>query len=163
MTEEKIETKTEEKKVIEKKQEKVVETKIKKEKITIVNGKDLRISTKYSSAICNMIRGKGTEEAIKMLEEVEQYKRAVKMNNRQVGHRKGKGMMAGGYPMLAVKEFIRLLKQLNANAIVNEVPSEEYVIFCKANRASRPYRRKGTQFKRTHLTLKLEKIKEKKK
>jgi ribosomal protein L22 len=129
----------------------------------IVNGTNLGISTKDASAICKMIRGKGTEKALDMLNEVLAYKRVVKMNKREVGHKKGKGVMAGRYPINAVREFIRLLRQLNANAVVNELPLEEYVIFCKADKASRPYRRGGTQFKRTHVLLKLEKKKEKKK
>ena len=72
--------------------------------------------------------------------------------------------MAGRYPIKAVKEFIRIVKQLNSNAIANNVEPENKVIFCKANVASRPYRRGGTRFNRTHVTLKLEdkKIKKKK-
>lgn len=154
MAEEKIQNK----KIEEKKQEKV-----KKKDFAIVNANRLRISTKSSIAICNMIRGKRTEEALEMLEEVTNYKRVVKMNNREVGHKHGKGVMAGRYPINTAREFIRLLKQLNANAIVNEIPIEEYIIFCKADVGSRAYRRMGHRFKSTNLILKLEKPKIKKK
>ena len=104
-------------------------------------------------SICDMIRGKTTEKALEMLEEVLLFRRPVKMNNREIPHKHGKGMMAGRYPMTACREFIRLIKQLNSNAIVNEFPIEEGVIFCKANQGSRPYRRGGTRGKRTNITL----------
>ena len=151
------------KKMVEEKQKETKEVKKEEKKIeknpkteAIVNGSDLRISTKYSAAICKMIRGKRIEEAIKLLEEVLAFKRPVKMNKLEVPHKKGKGVMAGRYPINASKEFLRLLKQLQANAIVNELELEKGVLFCKANKASRPYRSGGRQFKRTHLTLKLE-------
>jgi ribosomal protein L22 len=146
-----IETsKVEEKKVEKKKEE------IKKKDYAIVNGNDLPISTKESMDICSMIRGKTPETAIKMLEEVIAFKRVVKMNKREVPHQKGKGVMAGRYPINATKEFLRLVKQLNANAIVNGVEIEKCGISCKANFASRPYKRGGAKFKRTHVFLKLE-------
>jgi len=148
--EKKIETKVEEKKRETKKEE------IKKKDYAIVRGNDLPISTKESMDICSMIRGRSTETAIKMLEEVIAFKRVVKMNKREVPHQKGKGVMAGRYPINASKEFIRLLKQLNANAIVNGLEIEKCKIFCKADFASRPYKRGGAKFKRTHVLLKLE-------
>ena len=154
--EQKIETKAEEKKPKKKKEE------IKKKDYALVNGNDLPISTKESMDVCSMIRGRSTETAIKMLEEVIAFKRVVKMNKREVPHQKGKGVMAGRYPINASKEFIRLLKQLNANAIVNGLEIEKCKIFCKANFASRPYKRGGAKFKRTYVVLKLEKARNKK-
>ena len=150
------------------KENKVVETKKETsasviKKTAKANAYSLKISTKQSIAICNMIRGKTIEQAIKMLEEVLVQKRVVKMNNREVGHKKGKGVMAGRYPITAAAEFIKVLKQLSANAIANEIEPEGLVIFCKANLASRPYRKGGTQGKRTHLSLELISKKTKKK
>jgi len=120
----------------------------------IVNAKDIPISTKQAVAICDYIRNKNTDEAIKMMEEVASFKKPVPMKG-ELPHRKGK-IMSGRYPINAAKEFIKLLKGLKANAIVNELELEKYVLFCKANKAARPYRRFGrTRFKRTHITLKL--------
>lgn len=130
-------------------------------KIPIVNGRDLNISKKQSLAVCKMIRGKTIKEAISMLEEVLQFKRVVKMNNMEIPHKHGKGVMAGRYPLKTAKEFIRLLKQLNANAIVNGIEPESYAIYCKADTAARPYRRGGMRAKRSHLFLKLEEKKHK--
>jgi large subunit ribosomal protein L22 len=153
--------KVDSKKISEKETKKLPEKTEKKES-AMVRGTDLGISTKHSIDICNMIRGKSIENALKMLDDVLHYKKVVKMNKREVGHKHGKGIMAGRYPQKACAEFVRLLKQLNFNAIVNEVEPTECVIFCKADVASRPYRRQGHRFKRTHVLLKLEKIKIKK-
>jgi len=144
----------------EKKQEvaqaKNVNTKNGTRKYAIVNATRLRISTKDSMSICKMIKGKTSERALEMLGEVLAMKRVVKMNNREVPHKHGKGIMAGRYPLNATKEFIRLIKQLNANAIVNEIPLEEAVISGIPNVGSRSYRRMGQRFKSTNLSLKLE-------
>lgn len=119
----------------------------------VVNGKDLGISTKHAIAICNFIRGKNIDKAISQLQEVADVKRAIPMKG-ELPHRKG--MERGRYPSNAAKQFIKLLKQLSANATINGIDLEKTRIECKANRASRPYRRGGSQrFKRTHVTLKL--------
>jgi hypothetical protein len=74
-----------------------------------------------------------------------------------------KGIMSGRYPVNALGHFIKLLKSLNSNALVNELELEKYKISCKANLASRPYRRFGKgQFKRTHVEIKLIPITKKK-
>ncbi len=138
-------------------------TKEKKAKKTeaVVHGKDLPLSKKHCIAICDMIRGKRIEKAILMLEEVIKMKKAVPMKG-EIPHRKGK-IMSGRYPINATKSFIKLLRQLSANATNNEMEIENGIIECKADRAARPYKRFGSmRFKRTHLTLRLV-IKDKKK
>lgn len=174
MVEEKNKQELEEKKEnlakpIEKVEEKKPETKKEEKKITIkkknyalVKGFNLGISPKDSISVCNMIRDRTLDNAEKMLNEVTQFKRVIKMNNREVPHKHGKGVMAGRYPMNVVKEFIRLVKQLRANALHNELELEKYVIFCKSDRASRPYKRGGAKFKRANILLRLEKKKENK-
>jgi len=144
-------TKKEDKK---EKKEKKEEVKKPKKTEAVVNGKSLPISTKYGVAICDYIKGKSVDEAISMLELVLNYKKAVPMKG-EIAHRKGR-IMSGKYPIKAAQEFIKLLKSLKANAIVNELEIEKYVLFCKADVAPRPYRRFGrTRFKRTHVSLKM--------
>ena len=124
-----------------------------KKQEAIVNGKDLRISTKHSIAVCDFIRGKTIDKALLLLIDVLRKKKAVPMKG-EVPHRKGKGMERGRYPINAVEAFIKLLRQLAANATINGLEIEKLKIECKANRASRPYRRFGRQkFKRSHVTL----------
>jgi len=132
------------------KEEKETETKKEKKKTeekkpkteAVVNAKDLPISTKHSIAICDFIRWKKAEEAVLLLQEVIKMKRA--------------NIERGRYPVKAAQQFIKLLKQLAANAVVNEIDLENTRIECKANRASRPYKKSGRmRAKRTHVTLRL--------
>jgi ribosomal protein L22 len=145
----------------EKKEKKIIgEKKIKKTE-AIVNGRDLPISKKHCMAICKWIKGKKIETAILMLEGAVKMRLAVPMKG-EIPHRKGK-IMSGRYPINASKVFIKMLRQLSANATNNEMEVEDGVISCHADRASRPYKRFGNmRFKRTHVTLKLV-IKDKKK
>lgn len=147
--------KMEEKKIkTEEKENKIVETKLEKnkEKLTAaVRGLSMPISPKYSYSICRFIRNKNPDESIKWLEEVVLMKKAVPMNNREVPHKRG-NIMAGRYPITAAREFIKLLKQLKANASVGNI--ENLIISSAiANRASRPYRRGGKRAKRTNIYL----------
>ncbi len=167
--EKQIEEKTgEEKKAVETPKEKEVKKETKKTankkseaKEAVVNGNDLPISKKHCMAICDFIRGKRIEEALPLMEKVVAMRIAVPMKG-EIPHRKGR-MMSGRYPVKAAGHFIKMLKQLAANAENKEMDVDKGRIECKANRASRPYKRFGSmKFKRTHVTLKLV-IKDKKK
>jgi ribosomal protein L22 len=145
--------KKEDKKTEDKKPEKKIETKKPKKTQAIVNARNLPISTKHSIAICNMIRNKDIDNAILLLKKAEKKQIPVPMRG-EIPHRKG--IMSGRYPIKALGHFIKALKSLKANALANELELEKYKIFCKADIASRPYRRFGRgRFKRTNLTLKL--------
>lgn len=146
-----MEEKMKEEKVGETKKEEKKKVEIKAKEFAVVNGFSQRISTKYSFKICKMIKGKTLDNAIAELELVVLKKKAVPMHNLEVPHRKGP--MAGGrFPVTAAKAFIDLLKQLKANAIVNQVENPVITV-AMANQASRPYRRAGQQGKRTHVFL----------
>lgn len=143
---EKIETKPEEKK-------KKLGKKVKKD-IAIVNGRSLPISTKYSVAICKFIKNKSIEKALVDLEEVLKFKKAIPMKG-EIPHRKGK-IMSGRYPINAVKQFVKLLKNLLANSNVNGL-EEPIIVEAIPNKASRPYGRFGSiKRKRTHVQIKVE-------
>ena len=161
MTEEKKSIKVEEEKTekvaeakVEEKKEEVKEKKTSKKKksFAFARGKDLGISQKHSMAICRMIKGKRIQDAIKELELVLKMKKAVPMKG-EIPHRKGPGMMSGRYPQNASKEFINLLKGLDANARVLEI-NDPIISLAKADQASRPNRRFGSRrFKRTHVLI----------
>jgi len=119
----------------------------------VVNGRDLGISTKHAVAVCNFIRNKNIEIVLRNLEDVIKFKKAVPMKG-EIPHRKG--IMSGRYPINAVREFIKLLKSLRANAIFNELELEKFKIFCMANKASSPFKRFGQRrLKRSHVQIKL--------
>jgi len=159
-SEDKMENKTETKHEEKKKEVKVEK---KKRNDVSVQGLGLHMSPKAGKHICDMIRGKDVELAIKLMEGVISMKRAVPMNNREIGHRHG--MAAGRYPVDAAKEFLHLLKSLKANAIYHEMELEKSRITqCYTNVATKPYKRGGARAKRAHIFLKLEmKIKQEEK
>jgi len=145
----KIETKVEEK-VEEKKTKK--QTQIKRDEAS-VEGISLPISTKDSVAICKFIRHKPIERALVDLELVSKFKKAIPMKG-EIPHRKGKGIMAGRYMTKPVGFFIKMLKNLQANANVNGI-EEAIITEAVPNRASRPYGRGGRKRKRTHIHIKV--------
>ena len=119
----------------------------------VVNGRDLRVSTKHAVAVCNFIRNKNVDYSISQLEKVAKIKLAIPMKG-EIPHRKG--MMSGRYPKKTVSEFIKLLKSLRSNAINNNIELEKTKIFCMANMASRPHKRFGQgRHKRSHVQIKL--------
>ena len=119
----------------------------------VVNAKDVPISTKDSIAICRMIKKISIEKAISKLQDVVSGKEAVPMRGDEIPHRKG--MMSGRYPSKASKQFIKLLKNLSANASVNGLDLDKTrIVIAKADTASRTrYHKKYRKFKRTHVTL----------
>lgn len=153
--EKKLEEKNEKQVKVEEKSEKQnkIENKETKKTEAVVNGNDLRISTKHAIAICNFIRNKKIDQSIKELELVKRKEKAIPMRG-EIAHKKG--IMSGRYPIKAVNEFLILLRSLRSNAIFNELELEKAKISCMANIAARPYRRFGqTKFKRSHVQIKL--------
>jgi len=143
-----------EKKENKKEVKKKPEEKKPKEK-AVVNGENLRISTKSSVAICKMINRKSPDKAIELLEGVVAGKMPVKMASAEVAHQKSRGMknVAGAkFPKKAAIEIENLVKQLKANSIVNGIENPVIVI-ARADKASRPFRSRGRQAKRTHVYL----------
>lgn len=148
----------EEKKVDNKEVEKKTEKKKQPQKVVkkdeaIVRGISVPISTKVSVAICKFIKKKPLEKAIKELEEVLKFKRAIPMKG-EIPHRKGK-MMSGRYSIKATEQFLKMLRNLLANSNVNGVENP-IIIEAVSNKAARPYGRFGAiKRKRTHVTIKV--------
>jgi len=139
--------KQEEKAKVEEKKEKEIPKKTEAK----VRGLDLRMSTKKSVALCNLIRNKKIEDALKKVEEVIKMKRAVKIKG-EYAHKKG--MASGIYPLNAAKILHKLLKALHANSINNGLEIEKTIIsIAKADIASRPFRSGNRKAKRTHVLL----------
>lgn len=136
-----------------KKETKKIEKKPKRTEVS-VNGRNLGVSTKEAVAVCNYIRNKDVDRAIRDLEQVLVYKRAVPMRG-EIPHRHG-NMMAGRYPMNTVKQFIMLVKSLKSNALAHDMELEKCKITCMAHQASRPYKRFGQgKIKRSNVQMKL--------
>ena len=111
------------------------------------------LSTKKSAAICKFIKGKNIEKAIEDLESVLKHKKAVPIKG-EIPHKKGR-IMSGVYPKKAAENFIKLLKNLSANANVNSLENP-VISEAVANIGSRPYGRFGKfRRKRTHVLIKV--------
>ena len=156
--EKKEEIKEKEKPKEEKTEKKPVQEKPKKTE-AVVNVQNLPISTKYSAAICRFIKNKKIEHAIANLEQVLVLKKAVPMKG-EIPHRKGKGIMSGRFPKKAAQNFIKLLKNLLANANHNGL-EDPIIVEAIANIGSRPYGKFGrVRKKRTHVKIKVKEKKE---
>jgi large subunit ribosomal protein L22 len=152
-TEAKAETekKEEETKVEEPKKE---QTKVEKKDEANSRGVNLRASKKSCMYICKFIKNKPIDLAISDLQDVINMKRAVPFKG-EIPHRKGKGMMSGRYPVKAAGQFIKLLKSLKGNVLVNGMDLDKTRIKeASADWAARPLRKGGRQFKRTHVLVK---------
>ncbi len=142
----KADDKTEKKKTIVKKE-------IVKKDEAIVNGISVPVSTKDAIFICRFIKNKSIDKALADLDDVVHFKRAIPMTG-EIPHRKGKGMMSGRYPIRAIEHFVRILKNLKANANVNGV-EEPIIIEAVPNKASQPFGRGGIKRKRTHIKIRV--------
>lgn len=82
-------------------------------------GRELHISPKDSVEICDNIRGKDLEEAKNTLNAIINREKPIpfKKHNRKKGHKSGlEGWDAGGYPIKAAKEILKVLKNAENNA-----------------------------------------------
>jgi large subunit ribosomal protein L22 len=148
--EEGIGEKTQTKETKEKKEEKKIKPKVKKEEARVYS-KSLPVSTKVAVAICRFIKNKKVDDAIKKIEQVTLLKQAIPMKG-EIPHRHGK-IMSGRFPQRAAKEFLPILKSLKSNALEGEI-EEPIICLAVANKASRPYAKKGrARKKRTHVLL----------
>ncbi len=117
------------------------------------------ISTKQSAEIGNALRFHSTLFAKKYLEDVIGLNRAVPFvrSTKDMGHKAG--MSSGRFPQKAAKEFLRLVKSVEANAQAKGLNSGSLkIIKLVANKAAIPQGagRQGRGTKRTHLEIQVE-------
>ena len=127
--------------------------------IAKASGKSLPISTKQSVEICNFIKGKTTEKAKKLLQEVINQKMPVpfKRFNRDVAHKRGK-IAAGRYPQKASSHILKLVNSAEANAQNKGLATPYIIKEIKANKASKTWhhgRQRRRQMKRTNIDIML--------
>ncbi len=145
--------KTEKTETKEEKKPKKEALKLKKEE-AIAKGLNLHASKKHCMYICSFIKNKPIDCAISELQKVIQLKRPIPFKG-EIPHRSYPGMMSGRYPVSASKQFINILKALKGNVISNGMELENTrICYASANWASRPQKRGGARFKRTHVLLK---------
>ncbi len=151
----------------EEKKKQEVETKKKEEALkekeehfAIARAVNLPISTKHSVEIAKFIRKKELNKAKMLLNEVLEHKKAVpfKRYNRDMGHKPGK-IAAGRYPEKAIRYFIRLLNDAQANAENKGLDASNLIIAeIKADRGAQQWhygRLRRRKMKNTHLFVKV--------
>jgi large subunit ribosomal protein L22 len=128
-----------------------------KENMAKAYGRSLGISTKVSIEIANHLRGRTTTKAKWILEKVLEKKEAIpfKRFTDGVGHRPG-GIGAGRYPQKASEEFLKLIKQAEANAIAKGLSEDLVIVHLAAHKASSQFRQgrqRRRKFKKSHLEI----------
>lgn len=129
----------------------------------IAIGRSLPISTKQSVEICNLLRGKTSEQGRKLLGFVLEKKFPVPYRRYMhgVGHRSGK-LAAGRYPFNASSCILSILKSAEANAENKGMTAPFKIEEVIANQASRSWhhgRQRRRKTKSTHLKIVLTEIK----
>lgn len=79
-------------------------------------GKEIPISPKFSREICQMIKGKQVNTALKMLEEVADLKRPVPIRRYNMGVAHKKGVGPGRFPVKAAKAISKVIESAKQNA-----------------------------------------------
>ncbi len=120
-------------------------------------GISLPISTKQAVEICNLLRGKSTDNAKSILDKVIEKKTAVpfKRYKHNVGHRKGR-IAAGRYPKNASMHILKLIKMAEANAQNIGLASSLIIKKISANKGPKQWhygRHTRTKMKKTHVNL----------
>lgn len=103
----------------------------KDEKVVKAQAVGLRISPKESYEVANALRGLNVVKAKTLLEGAVALKIPIpyrRYNQSGVGHRKGH-FGPGRFPVNTSKEFLKLLKLLEANAVFKGMKKENLVLF----------------------------------
>jgi large subunit ribosomal protein L22 len=127
-----------------------------KENVVKVVGRDLGISTRHAIEICSYIKGRQVKNAIALLENVMKQKVAIPFRRFTEGAGHKKGMGSGKYPYKAAKQFMFLLKSLEANASNKGLSTELKIIHACAQKAAEPFhygRKRRIRMKRTHIEI----------
>ncbi|MBN2052178.1 50S ribosomal protein L22 [Candidatus Woesearchaeota archaeon] len=127
-----------------------------KENIAKVLGRDVEISTKKAIEICAYIKGMQLKNCIALMEKVMRQEEAIPFRRftEGAGHQKGKG--AAKYPYKAAKQFLMLLKSLEANAQNKGLGQDLKIIHACSQKAAEPYhygRKRRIKMKRTHVEI----------
>jgi len=137
-----------------------------KEKMARALGRDLPISVKNATMVCNAIRNKSIQRAKKILQESIEMKKAIPFTryNFDRGHKKKIG--PGKYCVSTCAEILKILNSAEANGHQKNLENM-YIVHACSHRASKPWhygRKRRRQMKRAHIEIVVaEKQKEKQK
>ena len=91
------------------------------------------ISLKYSTELCNQLKGKNVDKAIAWLIRIINHEEhlPLKRYHKKMGHRKGdakEGVKSGKYPQKTIKPFITLLESAKSNADFKGLDDDKLMI-----------------------------------
>ncbi len=104
--------------------------------VVFARAKDINASFKDLCAVCDVIRYKSTDEALRILDEVTQLERPVlyRRNNKYMGSRHELGGRKGRWPRKCAMIVQKLLKNALAAAKGKGITSDTYVVHSSANK-----------------------------
>ncbi|MFH1506421.1 MAG: 50S ribosomal protein L22 [archaeon] len=128
-----------------------------KENMARAVARDIPISRKVGIEISNHLRGRSTERAKIILENVIALKEAIpyKRFTNGVGHRKG-NMASGRYPIKAATEFLKLIKMAETNAQDKGLALDLNIIHLSTQKAAQQFhygRQRRRLVKKAHVEL----------
>jgi large subunit ribosomal protein L22 len=127
-----------------------------KENVVKAVARDIALSPKAAFEICKFIKGKEVAKAKAILEKVKEKKLAIPYTRATEGAGHKGGMAGGKYPLKGSIEFLKLLKQLEANAQSKGLSANIKIIHACAQRAAEPFRtgrKRRVQSKRCHVEV----------
>jgi len=101
------------------------------DKMAKASGRDLSISWKKAVEVCRFIKGKKLSQAKDLLEKVLRKEVMVpftKFRRKRAHHGSINGYASGGYPVKVVKEVLKILRNVEANAENKGLDVERLVI-----------------------------------
>ena len=118
-----------------------------------------KISTKKSVEVLKRLKGKKIKTAISYIENVMNKKVAMPYTKyfQEMGHKPGKGISVGGYPVKVCEEVLRLLNNLLASVKEKNLEVDDVKILIasarQGNKRYHPGRYQGRKFKATNLEI----------
>jgi len=128
-----------------------------KQRMARFRASNLKISLKKSVELARLIRGKKVNLAIEILDNVIDCKKVVpyKKYKAEMPHKRGR-VAVGRYPVLAAKEFKKVLISAQKCAKEKELGNNLIIISCSVRKGQSRYKQSrftGRQMKSTHLEI----------
>ncbi len=101
------------------------------DKMARASGRDLRISWKKAVEVCRFIKGKKLSQAKELLEKVLKKEVMIpftRFRRKRAHHGSINGHPCGGYPIRVVREVLKILKNVEANAEYKGLDVDRLVI-----------------------------------
>ena len=113
------------------------------DRTALASGRNIRVSPKQCREVCKTIKGLMVDKAIELLESVIEEKTWIpyRRHNKKRGHHSGmKTWAAGGHPVRASQEILKVLKNAESNADNKGLDIDRLRIMHAATHRGRTYK-----------------------